>query len=275
MTVNKELVNQLINSCSGATFSSSSEGDVVIADIVDYSQWNQGIPGLLPLLGRIVYEEYQNGSKDGPYDESDPAAQRKAAHQLDLSLKGVNRFIAIVNSVGVAGYASLECYEGKETVFIRDVLADKGFRGTGVGPKLYRQILAGEGTSSIISYSRTPQAVALRARVGQEWGKKTFFGDMETERTEVADLQKLVLKHIKDEGILADALPDVPVPAGFACLKRGEDTLTPLKPEEVKFPRSHPFCPVFQRLLDLQNLLHLQNAYPGYTAVGLLVTVPR
>lgn len=256
--LNSELDTNLIAMFQGEEIHRTNDENIFAVDISNIAKKDSDMARFVPILGRLVYEEYRKKK----YDETNVEAQKAVLEELNYPLKGANKILIALNDGKVAGYASLEFYKSRQVAFIRDIIVDPVSRGTGLGKRLYRQMFEDEKTAAIISYTKTPEAAHLRIKLAEEYGYQGFFGDMGTEKKEVRLLQSLVINHLKHEGFLADRV----APQGFVFLKGEEEILSPLKAEDVKFPLTHVLYPEFQRLLALQA------SCPEHTAAGLLVT---
>ena len=230
--------------------------------ITDHASWVNNVDQLIPLFGKVIFEEYEKEK----FDLNNNAQQPRVLHQLEVSFRDIDYMYVLFDQDTLVGLIAMKVLlkEPKIGIVVELILSPE-YRGKGISPKLYDLVFNSQDFYAITSYSRYPAAVAARYSVGSKYGYETVFGDMPTNSQEISDLQNLAKEYFTKDGIVAG----IAAPKGYIFLKGEENINSPLQAGEAKFSVDHPLYKPFQRILEIQKT----NSKD--TAVGLLVSVKR
>ncbi|GEM_PF-6779006 len=229
-------------------------------EINDTSVWTQNIAQLIPLFGKVIFEEFENEK----FNLDDPTQPTRVLHQLEISFKDIDYMFVLLDKDALVGLIAMKVLSNEPKVgVVIEMILSPIYRGKKISPKLYDLVYKYGDFYSIISYSKNPAAVHSRYNVGKKFGYETIFGDMPTDIAEVAKLQSLAKEYFYNDGIVSNAS----APNGYIFLKGEENVNAPLQADEVKFEIEHPLYKPFQRILEIQKTNDKD------TAVGLLVSI--
>lgn len=239
---------------------SSDELSLFVARVVDRGVWKGEIAQLTGHFGALLFLEWEGEVLDATSADH----RRRLAHQYDLSFAGADAVYALVDDQGVVGYASVGHLPADPAVAaLFDIVVARRARGQARSERLYRALFENErGLSALVGMTKTPQVVRTRTRAGAACGWVTYFGASGREHADVRHAQDLMRDHYADE--TRSGAPD-----GYLFLRAEENTLPPLRREEVALAPGDPLWAAFERLLALQKA-----AAPN-TAVGFITSVPR
>jgi hypothetical protein len=230
--------------------------------VIDHNVWKSSIDQLIPLFGKVIFEEYEKET----LNLTNPDHQIRALNQIKVSFNDIDYMYVLEKDEKFVGLIALKVVKIEpKTGVVIELILDPRFRNKGISNILYDLVFKEKDFHAITSYSRYPAAVKARYSVGEKYGYETIFGDMTTDVEEVSALQDFAKKYFTEEGIVSD----VATPKGYMFLKGDLNINEPLKEGDAKFELSDPLNFPFKKILEIQK------TNDEDTAVGLLVSIKK
>jgi GNAT superfamily N-acetyltransferase len=226
------------------------------------SLWGSKLEQLIPLFGKVIFEEYEKEV----FDQEDPKQQPRALHQIEVSFKDIDYMYILENEQDFVGLIAMKVLQKEPKIgVVIELILEPKYRGKGISKKLYDLVFKQRDFYVITSYSRYPAAVSARHKIGQQYGYETVFGDMAAENADIGKMQSYAKDYFLSEGIVSP----VEAPPGYMFLKGELNINEPLKEGDAKFDQSDPLFAPFNRILEIQKTNEKD------TAVGLLVSIRK
>lgn len=224
--------------------------------------WRSELEQLIPLFGKVIFEEYEKEV----FDLNDTSQHLRVINQLKVSFLDIDYMYVLEDTQNFIGLIAMKVLQNDPKIgAVIELILDPKYRGKGIANKLYDLVFKHKDFYAITSYSRYPAAVKARYKVGGLYGYETVFGDMPTENTEITKMQNYAREYFKNEGIVS--VEDAP--RGFIFLKGELNINDPLKEGDAKFDSNHPLYIPFKHILEIQKTNNKD------TAVGLLVSIRK
>ncbi len=234
---------------------------------------------LVSLIGEMAFDAFEPREGFTPYDASNPEIVEGAGEAIEGNVQPADQVYLIANQEKAIGFLAAEAWplkDGTKACYVHLVSVDRARQNQQLGKELYRRVFEAADVSAFVGISFRPQAVKNRLAIGQEFGYDGFFCNFKNgewgntgsseEQAKLAELQKLMAKKSKEWEILVK--PEI-TPPGYMVWD-GEQTMSPIREEEISFVSGDPLDKTFR-----DGLLPLQEKCAPDVAFGLLVNLKR
>lgn len=234
---------------------------------------------LVALIGEMAFDAFEPREGYQPYDANNPEIVEGAGEAVEGNVQPADRVYLIADQEKALGFLAAENWpmaDGTNACYVHLVSVDRSRQNQQIGKELYRQVFEAADVSAFVGISFRPQAVQNRLKIGQEFGYDGFFcnfkngewGNQPTseEQVKLDQLRGLMVKKSEEWKIL---VKQEMIPPGY-IIWDGEQTMSPLKEEELDFPAGDQLDKTFR-----EGLVKLQEKCAPDVAFGLLVNLRK
>ena len=210
------------------------EGRVSIFALEDRERWNEvAIPRLTKEFGKTVMHSYVTDLTE--FEAMTPEEQWPImVEQCKISFENIDDNYVIAEGKEPVGYLTTENYSKYgDTAVLRDIVVKESARHKGNGGELYRAAFTNGKFDGLIGYTRTPEAVNLRIRVGDECDFGGYAGSMGSEKLPVRIMEERTREYLRSQNLLDESIK---LPHGFVAIKREsvETAVFPVDQVDIK-----------------------------------------